>query len=87
MTNLANLPPRLNRLQASEYLYERHGIKRAPSTLAKLACIGGGPAFRKAGRWPLYDIPDLDAWVDKLLGEKQNSTSNARQSAKLEDLP
>ena len=40
----------LNRREASQYLLEHHGIKRAPGTLAKLACLGGGPLYRLAGR-------------------------------------
>ena len=39
------------------------------TTLAKLACVGGGPCFRKAGRWPLYSPADLDAWARDLLGQ------------------
>ena len=33
------------------------------ATLAKYACIGGGPAFRKAGKFPIYSRDDLDAWA------------------------
>lgn len=33
---------RLRRSAASEYLKEKWGIERKPTTLAKLACIGGG---------------------------------------------
>ena len=39
----------LRRKAASDYLRETHGLERAPSTLAKLAVIGGGPTFRRAG--------------------------------------
>lgn len=54
---------RLRRSEASRYLSETHGVTRAPSTLAKLACIGGGPLFVKFNHVPLYDPADLDAWV------------------------
>ena len=59
-----NLPsdPLLRRIGASVYLKQRWGIERAPATLAKLACVGGGPKFYRAGRWPMYDAADLDLW-------------------------
>ena len=44
---------RLRRAEASAYLKEKYYIDRKPSTLAKLACIGGGPRFQSAGRIPL----------------------------------
>ena len=67
----------MRRGAASDYLFATWGIERARSTLAKLACVGGGPRFRKAGRWPLYDPADLDAWARELLGEPVRSTSQA----------
>lgn len=60
--------PLLRREGASRYLSDTWGIRRAPATLAKLAVVGGGPAFYKAGRWPMYDPADLDAWARGLLG-------------------
>jgi hypothetical protein len=57
----------LRRKAASDYLREIHGLERAPSTLAKLAVIGGGPVFRRAGRIPLYSPDDLDCWAESLL--------------------
>jgi hypothetical protein len=44
-------------------------------TLAKLACVGGGPEFRKWGRVPLYEIAALDAWCDAKLSKPVRSTS------------
>jgi hypothetical protein len=44
--------------------------------MAKLAVVGGGPLFRKAGRFPLYEIVDLDAWAHLKLGPKRRSTSD-----------
>jgi hypothetical protein len=61
--------PFLRRVGASEYLRDTWGIQRAPATLAKLAVVGRGPKFRKAGRWPMYTPADLDAWARELLGE------------------
>ena len=45
---------RLRRAEASAYLKEKHGIDRAPTTLAKYAVVGGGPRFQHVGRLPLY---------------------------------
>ena len=38
-----------NPRQASEYLRDQYGISRAVATLAKLRCVGGGPAYHKLG--------------------------------------
>jgi hypothetical protein len=67
----------LRRRAASEYLYQTHGVERAPSTLAKLAVVGGGPVFRRLGRVPLYAPEDLDEWVESRLSPPMHSTSSA----------
>lgn len=67
--------PRLRRADASAYLLEQHGVTLSPSTLAKLAVLGGGPAFRKDGRYPLYDVTELDRFAAARLGEPMSSTS------------
>lgn len=66
----------LRRQAASEYLRETHGLDRAPSTLAKLAVVGGGPVFRRIGRVPLYSTTDLDEWVASKLSQPMRSTSD-----------
>ena len=53
---------RLDRRQAAAFLTAR-GYRTAPATLAKLACIGGGPTFESFGRKPLYREADLLAWA------------------------
>jgi hypothetical protein len=65
----------MRRAEAAHYLREAHGIPCAPATLAKYACVGGGPAFRKAGKFPIYSRDDLDAWARSRLGEPVKSTS------------
>src|SRR5262249_41281887 len=70
----------LRRKTASEYLLETHGLDRAPSTLAKLAVIGGGPVFRRIGRVPLYAEDDLDKWVASKLSAPMRSTSDTASS-------
>jgi hypothetical protein len=38
-------------------------------------CIGGGPPFRKAGRYALYHPDDLDGWIAGKLSDPVMSTS------------
>jgi hypothetical protein len=57
------------------YLRNFWGISRTPTTLAKLAVMGGGPRFMHAGRKPLYPPDELDAWAGALLSPLKDSTS------------
>lgn len=68
--------PKRRRVAAAAYIREQHGIPCSPNTLAKLACLGGGPAFYKAGRVPLYAQEDLDAWACAKLSPRLTSTSD-----------
>jgi hypothetical protein len=63
------------RRAAAEYLREQRGIPCSEKTLAKLACIGGGPTYRLYGRIPLYSIADLDAYANAKLSKPVRSTS------------
>lgn len=79
-TPLACLPPalrkpRLRRWEAAEYLERVHGITIAVATLAKLASVGGGPAYHKSNRTPLYPRDELDRWAAERLGNLITSTS------------
>lgn len=65
----------MRRVDAAQYIREHHGIPCSLATLAKYACIGGGPAFRKAGKFPIYARDDLDAWAKQRLGKLVRSTS------------
>src|SRR5262245_11901007 len=61
---------KLRRWEASEYLLEVHGLKYAPSTLAKYACAGIGPLFQYFNGWiPIYTPAGLDRWVESYLSE------------------
>ena len=78
-TPLACLPPnlrkpRLRRCEASKSLELRHGVILAPATLAKMACGGGGPAFQKMNRSPLYSTDELDRWVTARLSAPTRNT-------------
>lgn len=58
-----NPPTFLRRQPAGEYLRETYGFG-SHRTLAKLASVGGGPPFRKAGpRIVLYERTELDEWA------------------------
>jgi hypothetical protein len=63
------------RSAAAHYVRETWGMPCSAKWLAKLAVIGGGPIYRKAGRFPLYTKDDLDHWVGTRLGAPRRSTS------------
>jgi hypothetical protein len=65
----------LRRADAARYIREAYGIPCVATTLAKYACVGGGPRFRKAGKFPIYARDDLDAWANHRLGKFVRSTS------------
>lgn len=68
--------PKLKTAEASEYLAIVHGVSVAPATLNKMRCCGGGPAFQKFGKFPLYQPADLDEWVAARMGGRQRSTAD-----------
>ena len=51
-----------------------HYTSLAASTLEKLRITGGGPRFARLGRVIVYDVRDLDEWID---ARKIESTSEA----------
>ena len=64
----------LTRGQASEYCL-RKGLPVSPKTLAKYACVGGGPKFRKFGTMRvIYKVKDLDEWIERRLSKIFSST-------------
>jgi hypothetical protein len=67
----------LGRKAASKYLFDVHGVVRAPSTLAKDAVMGGGPAFHRMGRFPVYTPAGLDEYVASKLSGPMRSNSDA----------
>ena len=75
------LPPSrfLRRAEAAKHIHEKWGYPCSPRTLAKYAVVGGGPVFRRAGRFPLYSIANLDDWVASKLGPPMRSTSDLRR--------
>ena len=72
----------LRRDEAAKYIVETYNIPCSPKTLAKHACVrSDGPAFRMAGRFPLYPISGLDAWAQSKIGPLVRSTSEVREVA------
>jgi hypothetical protein len=71
----AEFEQRLDRREAAAFLTAR-GYRTAPATLAKLACIGGGPTFESFGRRPLYREVDLLAWARAKTTGPRRSTSD-----------
>jgi hypothetical protein len=67
-------PTYLRRDKAAEHLQATYGFGTT-ETLAKLACVGGGPRFRKLGRFPVYTPEDLDAWAQGRMSEPVSSTA------------
>jgi hypothetical protein len=65
----------LRRADAAEYVRLTWGLPCSPKWLAKLAVIGGGPLYQKAGRFPIYAPSDLDVWAQGRIGAPRRSTS------------
>lgn len=66
---------RYRRTDAAKYLTDEQGLPCSPKTLAKLACVGGGPKFQMFGRFPVYPEPELDRYADSKLSPLVSSTS------------
>jgi hypothetical protein len=71
-----SFPKYLRRKAAAQYLREHWGLPCSPNTLAKLAVVGGGPTYRRAGRIPLYSVENLDRYVEQKLGKELRTTSD-----------
>jgi hypothetical protein len=71
----APIAPYLRRAAAAHYVRDIWGLPCSSKWLAKLAVVGGGPIYRKAGRFPLYTADDLDTWAVSRLGQPRRSTS------------
>jgi hypothetical protein len=74
----------LRRTDAAAYVTDRYGFPCSRQWLAKLAVVGGGPVFRKAGRYPIYHPADLDRWAQARIGPPQRSTSQTSGEAHAE---
>lgn len=69
----------LNRKEASRELATL-GIRRAPSTLAKIFCTrSDGPPCTHLGRTPYYPRSKLHAWARSQLTDLRSSSSQPRR--------
>lgn len=49
--------------QVPAYIEGKFGVSCSKATLTRLACVGGGPSFRKIGKRVIYAPEDVDAWM------------------------
>jgi hypothetical protein len=68
----------LRRIPNSDALIES-GFQVSPATLATLASRGGGPPFRRFGRYPVYRWGDSLEWAKAKLSPLLHSTAEAEQ--------
>src|SRR5262245_17810463 len=71
-------PKLLRRWEASQYLLEVHGLRFAPGTLAKFACLGIGPEVCYVNEIPFYRPIKLDTWAKASISKP---TTHARKYA------
>jgi hypothetical protein len=70
------IPFFLRRIDAAAYVQSRYSVPCSRHWLAKLAVTGGGPPYRKAGKFPLYAPSDLDDWARSRIGRRQATTAD-----------
>jgi hypothetical protein len=73
----------LRRDAAAQYIRDQFSIPCSARTLAKFASIGGGPAYRYSGRFPIYDVADLTAWAKQKIGPRVSSATEHRLASDL----
>ena len=74
-------PEALLRRKAAAAALTASGYPTAPSTLASLATRGGGPKWRRYGRYPLYRWADALDWARSRLSRPVTSTSELDRTA------
>jgi hypothetical protein len=62
--------------EAAFYLTHGRGDPISKGELANRRVNGGGPAFHRAGRWPVYTIAALDKYAERRLGPELKTTSS-----------
>lgn len=62
------------REEAAKYINSQ-GLPITKLFLAKLATVGGGPEFRRFGRYTVYERVALDKWIETRLSAPMTSTS------------
>jgi hypothetical protein len=79
--NSLSTPLLMRRSAAARYVREQHGLPCQPSTLAKLASLGGGPTITYVSRYPLYSEAALDAWIQSRTFVARSTTERQAQLA------
>jgi hypothetical protein len=74
----------LSRKEIAEAL-TKEGFTIAESTLATKATIGGGPPYRKFGRYVKYDWNDALNWANGRLSDIFHNSSEARSKTEIND--
>jgi hypothetical protein len=64
--------------ESSAHLKER-GLPISAARLRDLRTTGGGPRFRKFGRFVRYEIEELNAWAEARLSEPRRSTTESQR--------
>jgi len=85
-------PKLIRRREASQYLFEVHGLQFAPDTLAKFACQGNGPEICFVNKIPFYRPTELDAWAKAKISKpttqaKKDSYHRNRRRLKPDPFP
>jgi hypothetical protein len=65
--------------EAADYLQGRGHPGASAYRLKQLRSNGGGPAFRKVGRFVRYEEAALDEWAEARLGPPRLSTSYTKE--------
>jgi hypothetical protein len=63
------------------------GYPTAPATLARKACVGGGPLYRRYGPRVVYRWADLLEWAQSRLGPPVRSTAEMDAARRSERAP
>jgi hypothetical protein len=76
----------LNTVAAASYVRAKFSIGCTPAYLCKLRSVGGGPRFRRLGRYVVYAVSDIEAFYRRRLSGPMSSTSQAKCRAKKVDI-
>lgn len=68
----------LTRIKAAEYINNMTGIQTTHKSLASMSTRGVGPKFQKFGSHVLYEIADIDAWIQSKMSKKVEKTSELK---------
>jgi hypothetical protein len=68
-------PAYLTTKLAADFLTSEVGLPVAATTLGKLACVGGGPPYRRYANKRIYTRPELREWAEGRLSAPRKSSS------------